>query len=29
MCRFLVYKGRGMYMSDLLLKAEQSLIMQS
>lgn len=29
MCRFFVYKGRGMYMSDLLLKAEQSLIMQS
>jgi ergothioneine biosynthesis protein EgtC len=29
MCRFLAYKGRGMFMSDLLLKAEQSLIMQS
>ena len=29
MCRFFVYKGRGMFMSDLLLKAEQSLIMQS
>lgn len=29
MCRFFVYKGRGMYMSDLLLKAEQSLIRQS
>jgi glutamine amidotransferase len=29
MCRFLVYKGREMFMSDLLLKAEQSLIMQS
>ena len=29
MCRFLVYKGRGMFMSDLLLKTEQSLVMQS
>ena len=29
MCRFLVYKGREMFMSDLLLKAEQSLVMQS
>ena len=29
MCRFLVYKGREMFMSDLLTKAEQSLIMQS
>ena len=29
MCRFLVYKGGGMFMSDLLLKTEQSLIMQS
>ncbi len=29
MCRFLVYKGREMLMSDLLLKAEQSLVMQS
>ena len=29
MCRFFVYKGSGMYMSDLLLKSEQSLIMQS
>ena len=29
MCRFLVYKGHGMSMSDLLLRTEQSLIMQS
>jgi len=29
MCRFLVYKGREIFMSDLLLKAEQSLIVQS
>ena len=29
MCRFLVYKGRDMLMSDLLTKADQSLIMQS
>jgi ergothioneine biosynthesis protein EgtC len=29
MCRFLVYKGREIFMSELLLKAEQSLIMQS
>lgn len=29
MCRFLVYKGREMMMSELLLKAEQSLVMQS
>lgn len=29
MCRFLIYKGREIYMSDLLLKAEQSLVLQS
>jgi len=29
MCRFLVYKGREMFMSDLLIRAEQSLIQQS
>ena len=29
MCRFLVYKGRDILMSDLLLKTEQSLIIQS
>jgi glutamine amidotransferase len=29
MCRFLAYKGREIFMSDLLLKAEQSLIIQS
>ena len=29
MCRFLVYKGRDMFMSDLLIRAEQSLIQQS
>jgi len=29
MCRFLVYKGRTITMSDLLTKSEQSLIMQS
>jgi len=29
MCRFLVYKGRGMSMSDILIRAEQSLIQQS
>ncbi len=29
MCRFLVYRGRDISMSDLLLKTEQSLIMQS
>lgn len=29
MCRFLVYKGREMFMSDLLVKPEQSLIIQS
>ncbi len=29
MCRFLVYRGREIFMSDLLMKAEQSLILQS
>ena len=29
MCRFVVYKGREILMSDLLLNAEQSLVMQS
>lgn len=29
MCRFLAYKGREMLMSDLLVRAEQSLILQS
>lgn len=29
MCRFLVYKGREIFMSDLLIKPEQSLILQS
>lgn len=29
MCRFFAYKGREIFMSDLLLKAEQSLILQS
>lgn len=29
MCRFLVYKGREMFMSDLITRAEQSLIQQS
>lgn len=29
MCRFLIYKGRDILMSDLLMKAEQSLILQS
>lgn len=29
MCRFLVYKGREIFMSDLLLESEQSLIRQS
>jgi len=29
MCRFLVYKGREMFMSDLLTKSAQSLIQQS
>jgi glutamine amidotransferase len=29
MCRFVVYKGREMFMSDLLTKSEQSLIRQS
>lgn len=29
MCRFLVYKGREMFMSDLITKSEQSLIRQS
>ncbi len=29
MCRFLVYKGREMFMSDLLLNADRSLIVQS
>ena len=29
MCRFLVYKGREIFMSDLLLKSEQSLVLQS
>lgn len=29
MCRFLVYKGPEMFMSDLLTKSEQSLIQQS
>ena len=29
MCRFLVYKDREVLMSDLLLKTEQSLIIQS
>lgn len=29
MCRFLVYKGRDILMSNLLLKTEQSLIIQS
>jgi len=29
MCRLLVYKGRQMFMSDLLTKSEQSLILQS
>jgi len=29
MCRFLAYKGREMFMSDLLLNAEQSLVLQS
>lgn len=29
MCRFLVYKGHEMFMSDLLIHAEQSLIQQS
>ncbi len=29
MCRFLVYKGREMFMSALLMKSEQSLIRQS
>lgn len=29
MCRFLAYKGREILMSELLLKAEQSLILQS
>jgi len=29
MCRFLVYKGREIFMSDLMMNAEQSLILQS
>jgi glutamine amidotransferase len=29
MCRFLAYKGREIFMSDLLMKSEQSLILQS
>lgn len=29
MCRFLVYKGREMFMSELLTRAEQSLFQQS
>ena len=29
MCRFLIYKGREMFMSDLITKPEQSLIRQS
>lgn len=29
MCRFLVYKGREAFLSDLLMRAEQSLIRQS
>ena len=29
MCRFLIYRGRGMFMSDLLTKADRSLIHQS
>lgn len=29
MCRFLIYKGNPILMSDMLLKAEQSLIPQS
>jgi ergothioneine biosynthesis protein EgtC len=29
MCRFLIYKGREMFMSDLITKSEQSLIRQS
>lgn len=29
MCRFLIYKGREMFMSDLVIKSEQSLIRQS
>ncbi|MEK9660225.1 MAG: hypothetical protein VW644_00555 [Alphaproteobacteria bacterium] len=29
MCRFLVYKGREILMSDLLTRADHSLIMQS
>jgi glutamine amidotransferase len=29
MCRFFIYKGREAYMSDLLMKSDQSLIMQS
>jgi len=29
MCRFFIYKGREAFMSDLLMKSEQSLIMQS
>lgn len=29
MCRFLVYKGREIFMSDLLMRSEHSLILQS
>jgi len=29
MCRLLIYKGREIFMSELLMKPEQSLIMQS
>lgn len=29
MCRFLAYRGREVFMSDLLVKSEQSLILQS
>ena len=29
MCRFLIYKGQNVFMSDLLTRADQSLIMQS